>query len=51
MESEFSWLVLVLAFAAVTGGCGLLLVRLRRVSSPGAAPSAPRDQPADRLSQ
>jgi hypothetical protein len=40
MQSEFSWLVLILAFAAITGGCGLLLARLRRIASPaGAAPA------------
>ena len=35
MESEFSWLVLVLAFAAITGGCVLLLARLRRIATAG----------------
>ncbi len=33
MEGEFSWLVLIAAFAAVTVFCGLLAARLLRIGS------------------
>jgi hypothetical protein len=53
MESEFSWLVLVLAFAATTVGCGFLLARLWRIASQGggAAGSGAEDRPAERPSR
>jgi hypothetical protein len=35
MQGEFSWLVLVAAFAAVTVLCGLLAVRLFRIGAAG----------------
>ena len=36
MEGEFSWLVLVAVFVMVTGLCGILAVRLARITgSPG----------------
>jgi hypothetical protein len=35
MQGEFSWLVLVAAFAAVTVLCALLAVRLLRIGAPG----------------
>jgi hypothetical protein len=40
MQSEFSWLVLVLAFAAIAVGCAFLLLRLRRMASPKWQPQA-----------
>jgi hypothetical protein len=35
MQGEFSWLVLVAAFAGVTALCALLAVRLFRIGAPG----------------
>jgi hypothetical protein len=35
MQGEFSWLVLVAAFAAVTVLCALLAVKLLRIGAPG----------------
>src|SRR5271170_7962942 len=35
MQGEFSWLVLVAAFAAVMLLCGFLAVRLLRIGAPG----------------
>jgi hypothetical protein len=35
MQGEFSWLVLVAGFAAVTVLCALLAVRLFRIGAPG----------------
>jgi hypothetical protein len=35
MEGEFTWLVLVAAFAAITGLCGFLAARLFLIGSPG----------------
>jgi hypothetical protein len=35
MQGEFSWLVLVAAFAAVVVFCGILAVRLLRIGAPG----------------
>jgi len=40
MEGEFTWLVLVAAFAAITGLCGILAARLFLIGSPG-RPSRP----------
>jgi hypothetical protein len=34
MEGEFTWLVLVAAFAAITGLCGILAARLFLMGSP-----------------
>jgi hypothetical protein len=42
MEGEFTWLVLVAAFAAVTGLCVVLAARLFRIGPPG-RPSRPRE--------
>jgi hypothetical protein len=42
MEGEFTWLVLVAAFAAVTGLCGVLAARLFLIGPPG-RPPRPRD--------
>jgi hypothetical protein len=35
MEGEFTWLVLVAAFAAITGLCGVFAARLFRIGPPG----------------
>jgi len=35
MEGEFTWLVLVAAFAAITGLCAVLAARLFLIGSPG----------------
>jgi hypothetical protein len=35
MEAEFTWLVLVAAFAAITGLCGVLAARLFRIGPSG----------------
>jgi hypothetical protein len=35
MEGEFSWLVLVAAFATIIGLCGVLAARLFLIGSPG----------------
>jgi hypothetical protein len=35
MRGEFSWLVLVAAFAGVAVACGLLIARLLRIGSAG----------------
>jgi len=35
MQGEFSWLVLVAAFAAVTVLCVVLAARLLRIGAPG----------------
>jgi hypothetical protein len=45
MEGEFSWLVLVAAFAAITGLCGVLVARLFLIGSP-ARPRRPRETQA-----
>jgi len=44
MRGEFSWLVLVAAFAAVAVACGVLITRLLRIGSAGepAARETPR---------
>jgi len=43
MEGEFSWLVLVAAFAMVTGLCGILAARLWRLTGSPGEPSAVGD--------
>jgi hypothetical protein len=51
MGGGFSWLVLVAAFAAVTGLCGVLMARLYRIGSPGGPgtpPGEPQAEPAGR---
>jgi len=47
MEGEFSWLVLVTAFAMVTGLCGILAARLWRIAGPPGEP-APAGDAAER---
>jgi hypothetical protein len=46
MQSELSWLVLVLAFAATAAGCVFLLARLWRMASPGRALRRPGNRPS-----
>jgi hypothetical protein len=45
MRGEFSWLVLVAAFAGITAACGLLMTRLLRIGSPGEAATAAKETP------
>ena len=47
MEGEFSWLVLVTAFAMVTGLGGILAARLWRIAGPRVEP-APAGDAAER---
>jgi hypothetical protein len=45
MEGEFTWLVLVAAFAVITGLCGVLVTRLFLIGSP-VWPRRPRETQA-----
>jgi hypothetical protein len=45
MRGEFSWLVLVAAFAAITVACGLLMARLLRIGSAGEPAAASQESP------
>jgi len=45
MRGEFSWLVLVAAFVAVAGACGVLITRLLRIGSAGEPAAASKDTP------
>jgi hypothetical protein len=45
MEGEFTWLVLVAAFAVITGLCAVLAARLFLVGSPD-RPRRPRETEA-----
>jgi hypothetical protein len=45
MKGEFSWLVLVAAFLAVAGLCGVLAVRLLRIGSAPGPAAAAKDTP------
>jgi hypothetical protein len=47
MEGEFSWLVLVAAFATITGLCVVLTARLWRIAGSVRAP-APAGDAAER---
>jgi hypothetical protein len=47
MEGEFTWLVLVAAFAAITGLCGVLAARLFLIGPPGRPRSAGETQVVD----
>jgi len=54
MEGEFSWLVLVAAFALVAGCCGILAARLCGIigspGGPGMPPGDTQPDPAGRPS-
>jgi hypothetical protein len=46
MRGEFSWLVLVVAFAGVAAACGLLIARLLRIGSAGGPAAASQPAPS-----
>jgi hypothetical protein len=47
MEGEFTWLVLVAAFAVIAGLCGVLAARLFLIGSPGRPRRPAETQVAD----
>jgi hypothetical protein len=47
MEGEFTWLVLVAAFAVITGLCGILAARLFLIGPPGRPPRPGEKRVAD----